>query len=48
MQHEHTYYTMTDEFRSILRSFANTGDSESVKPALRQYIDMLEGLYKNL
>jgi hypothetical protein len=45
---ESAFTKMTDEFRSILRGYADTEDAKAVKPALRQYIEMLEELYKNL
>ncbi|MCL2661916.1 MAG: hypothetical protein FWE83_01115 [Oscillospiraceae bacterium] len=45
---ESAFNKMTEEFRSVLRGYADTEDAEAVKPALRQYIEMLEDLYKNL
>jgi len=45
---EKEFGKMTDEFRQILRTHAKTSDTKSVKTALRQYIKMLEDLYKNI
>jgi len=45
---EKEFGKMTDEFRQILRTHAKTDDTKSVKTALRQYIVMLEDLYKNI
>jgi len=39
---------MTDEFRGVLKGYANTEDTTAVKSALRQYIGMLEDLYKSI
>ena len=45
---EREFSNMTDEFRSVLRGYANTEDTTVIKTALRQYIETLEDLYKNL
>ena len=39
---------MTSEFRQVLRSHAKTDDTDSMRSALRQYIEMLENLYENI
>jgi hypothetical protein len=39
---------MTDDFRHKLRDLAKNDDTPAVRSALRLYIDMLEGLYKNI
>ena len=45
---EKEFSKMTDEFRGIMRGYANTEDTTAVKSALRQYIGMLEELYRNI
>jgi len=45
---EQSFTKMTDDFRQVLRSHSKTDDTKSVKSALRDYISMLEDLYKNL
>jgi len=45
---EREFSKMTDEFRSIMRGYASTEDTTSVKIALKQYIGMLEDLYKSI
>ncbi|MCL2424891.1 MAG: hypothetical protein FWD05_00985 [Oscillospiraceae bacterium] len=39
---------MTKEFRHMLRDYAKDDDTESVRTALKQYIGMLEDLYKSI
>jgi len=39
---------MTDEFRHVLRGHAKTDDTVAVKTSLRQYIEMLEELYRGI
>jgi len=39
---------MTDDFRMLMRVHAENDDTTAVKTALRQYIGMLEDLYKGL
>jgi len=39
---------MTDEFRQVMRSHAKTEDTVAVRASLRQYIDMLEELYRGI
>ncbi|MCL2426956.1 MAG: hypothetical protein FWD05_11545 [Oscillospiraceae bacterium] len=39
---------MTNEFRHVLRDYAKADDTESVRTALKQYIGMLEDLYKSI
>ena len=45
---EREFGKMTDEFRQVLRTHAKTDDTTAVRSAIRQYIDMLEELYKNV
>jgi len=45
---EREFGKMTDEFRGIMRGYASTEDTTAVKTALRQYIGMLEELYKSI
>lgn len=45
---EKEFAKMNDEFRKILRTHAKTDDTTSVRSALRQYITMLEDLYKQI
>ena len=45
---EKQFGSMTDEFRNILRTHAKNDDTASVKTALRQYISMLEDLYRSI
>jgi len=45
---ERQFATMTGEFQQTLRGFAKVDDTESVRSALRQYIDMLEDLYRGI
>ena len=45
---EEKFVKMTDEFRQILRTHAKIADIASIQSALRQYIDMLEDLYRDL
>jgi len=45
---EQKFSQMTDDFRSVLRTHAKTDDTKSVKSALRDYINMLEDLYKDI
>jgi len=39
---------MTDEFRQVMRGHAKTEDTAAVRASLRQYIDMLEELYRGI
>jgi len=39
---------MTNDFRQTLRTYASKDDAPSVRTALRQYIGMLEDLYKSI
>jgi len=45
---EEKFAKMTDEFRQVLRIHAKSDDTTSIQSALRQYIDMLEDLYRNI
>jgi len=45
---EKQFASMTDEFRLTLRGYAKADDTVAVKSALRQYIEMLEELYKGI
>jgi len=45
---EQKFTKMTDDFRHVLRTHAKKDDTKSVKSALRDYISMLEDLYKNI
>ena len=45
---EKQFAAMTNEFRQILRTHAKTDDTASAKTSLREYISMLEDLYKSL
>jgi len=45
---EKEFAKMTDDFRQVLRTHAKSDDTDSVRSALRQYITMLEDLYKNI
>ena len=45
---EENFAKMTDEFRQILRIHAKSDDTASIQSALRQYIDMLEDLYRDI
>jgi len=45
---EKEFARMTDEFRQTLRTHAQTDDTSSVKTALREYITVLEELYKSI
>ena len=39
---------MTDDFRQVMRGYAKTDDTASVRTALRQYIYKLEDLYRGI
>jgi len=45
---EKEFAKMTNDFRQILRAHASTDDTTSVRTALRDYITMLEDLYRNI
>jgi len=45
---ERQFTKMTDEFRSMVRTQSKPDDKKAVKTALRQYISMLENLYKEI
>jgi len=45
---EMQFIKMTDEFRRVLRGHAQIDDTAAVKSSLRQYIDMLEDLYRGI
>ena len=45
---EQEFVKMSDEFRKSLRSDSKPADKDTAKIALRQYINMLEGLYHNI
>jgi hypothetical protein len=45
---EREFGKMTDDFRHTLRGLAKSDDTTAVRSALRLYIDMLEGLYKDI
>jgi len=45
---ERQFISMTDEFRQLMRNHAKSDDTAAVRSALRQYIDMLEGLYGSI
>jgi len=45
---EREFGKMTDDFRYKLRGLAKTEDTTAVRSALRLYIDMLEGLYRDI
>jgi len=45
---EEKFAEMTDEFRQLLRTYAKSDDTASIQSALRQYIDMLEVLYRDI
>ena len=45
---EQSFTKMTDDFRQVLRTHAKMDDTKSAKSALRDYINMLEDLYKNI
>ena len=45
---EMQFVKMTEEFRTTLRSQAKIDDTEAVKASLKQYIGMLEELYKSI
>jgi len=45
---EKQFSIMTDEFRQMVRSQSKPNDTATAKTALRQYINMLESLYKEM
>jgi hypothetical protein len=45
---EREFGKMTEDFRHKLRGLAKTDDTTAVRSALRLYIDMLEGLYRDI
>jgi len=45
---EREFGKMTDDFRQKLRTMAKSNDTTAVRSALRLYIDMLEGLYRDI
>jgi len=45
---EKQFTVMTNEFRSMVRTQSKPNDTSAAKSALRQYIDMLENLYKEM
>jgi len=45
---ERQFAAMTDDFRLTLRGYAKADDTVAVKSALRQYIEMLEDLYRGI
>ena len=45
---ERQFTIMTNEFRSMVRTQSKPDDTTAAKSALRQYIDMLENLYKEM
>ena len=45
---EISFGKMTDEFRQVLRVHAKIDDTAAIRKAIRQYINMLEELYKNV
>ena len=45
---EISFGKMTDDFRKVLRNYAKKDDTPAIRSAIRQYINMLEELYKNI
>jgi len=45
---ERQFAAMTDEFRQVMRGHAKSDDTVAVRASLRQYIDMLEELYRGI